>query len=46
MALVTLSLDMAKRVSRVGSIGFVDQSGCKSKQVIFKRDNQVAGQMG
>ena len=38
--------NMAKRLGRVGSIGLADQTGHKSKHVIFKWVNWVTGQVG
>ena len=39
-------VDVAKRAGRVELIEFAGQVGLGSKQVIFKRVNQVAGQSG
>ena len=41
-----ISLDMVKRAGRVGSIGSRVKTGHRSKRVIFKRVDRVAGQTG
>ena len=39
-------VDTVKQVDRVRSIGSWVKTGCRSKRVIFKRVNRIAGQTG